>query len=55
MEKRARKSAAYRVALEEKQLSEQFARLVIRERMQPQPHSEELAKRVSLYPPELAL
>jgi ribosome-binding protein aMBF1 (putative translation factor) len=46
MEKRARKSAAYRAALEEQQPYEQFARLVIRKRMQLGLTQEELAKRM---------
>ena len=46
MEKRARKSAAYRAALEEQQPYEQFARLVIHKRMQLGLTQEELAKRM---------
>jgi len=46
MEKRAHKSAAYRAALEEQQPYEQFARLVIRKRMQLGLTQEELAKRM---------
>jgi ribosome-binding protein aMBF1 (putative translation factor) len=46
MEKRARKSAAYRAALEEQQPYEHFARLVIRKRMQLGLTQEELAKRM---------
>lgn len=46
MEKRARKSAACRVTLEEQRPYEQFARLVIRKRMQLGLTQEELAKRM---------
>ena len=46
MEKRARKSAAYRAALEEQKPYEHFARLVIRKRMQLGLTQEELAKRM---------
>jgi len=46
MEKRARKSPAYRVAVEEQQPYEQFARLVIRKRMQLGLTQEELGKRM---------
>lgn len=46
MERRARKSVAYRAALEEQQPYEQFARLVIRKRMQLGLTQEELAKRM---------
>lgn len=46
MEKRARKSAVYRAPLEEQQPYEQFARLVIRKRMQLGLTQEELAKRM---------
>jgi transcriptional regulator with XRE-family HTH domain len=46
MEKRARKSAAYKAALEEQQPYEQFARLVIRKRMQLGLTQEELATRM---------
>jgi ribosome-binding protein aMBF1 (putative translation factor) len=46
MEKRARKSAAYRAALEEQLPYEQFARLVIRKRMQLGLTQEQLAERM---------
>lgn len=46
MEKRARKSAAYRAALGEQQPYEQFARLVIRKRMQLGLTQQELAERM---------
>jgi ribosome-binding protein aMBF1 (putative translation factor) len=46
MEKRARKSAAYRDALEEQQPYEKFARLVIHKRMQLGLTQEELARRM---------
>lgn len=46
MEKRARKSPAYRVALEEQQPHEQFARLVIHKRMRLGLTQQELAKRM---------
>jgi len=44
MEKRARKSAAYRAALQEQQPYEQFARLVIRKRMKLGLTQQELAR-----------
>lgn len=47
MERRTRKSSAYRAALEEQQPYEQFARLVIRKRMQLGLTQEELAKRMA--------
>jgi len=46
MEKHARKSAAYRKALEEQLPYEQFARLVIRKRMQLGLTQQELAERM---------
>jgi ribosome-binding protein aMBF1 (putative translation factor) len=46
MEERARKSAAYRAALEEQRPYEDFARLVIQKRMQLDLTQEELAKRM---------
>lgn len=46
MEKKAYKSAAYKVALEEQQSYEQFARLAIRKRMQLGLTQQELAKRM---------
>lgn len=46
MEKRARESAAYKAALEEKQSYEQLARLVIRRRMQLGLTQQELAERM---------
>lgn len=46
MEKRARKSAAYKAALEEQKPYEDFARLVIQKRMQLDLTQEELAKRM---------
>lgn len=46
MERRARKSAAYRAALEEQLPYEQFARLVIRKRMQLGLSQQDLAKRM---------
>jgi ribosome-binding protein aMBF1 (putative translation factor) len=46
MEKRARKSAAYKAALEEQRPYEQFARLVIRKRMQLGLTQQELAKKM---------
>lgn len=46
MEKQARKSAAYRQALEEQLPYEQFARLVIRKRMQLGLTQQQLAKRM---------
>lgn len=46
MEKRARKNPAYKAALEEQQPYEQFARLVIRKRMQLGLTQQELAERM---------
>ena len=46
MEKRARRSAAYKAALEVQQPYEQFARLVIRKRTQRSLTQQELAKRM---------
>lgn len=46
IKKRAGKSTAYKAALEEQQPYEQFARLVIRKRMQLGLTQEELAKRM---------
>lgn len=46
MEQRARKSAAYKAALEEQKPYEEFARLVIQKRMQLGLTQEELAKRM---------
>jgi ribosome-binding protein aMBF1 (putative translation factor) len=46
MQKRARKSAAYRAALEEQLPYEKFARLVIRKRMQLGLTQEQLAERM---------
>lgn len=46
MKKRARKSAAYRAALEEQRPYEEFARLVIRKRMQLGLTQEQLAQRM---------
>lgn len=46
MEKRARKSSAYKAALEEQKPYEDFARLVIQKRMQLDLTQEELAKRM---------
>jgi ribosome-binding protein aMBF1 (putative translation factor) len=46
MQKRARKSAAYRAALEEQRPFEEFARLVIHKRMQLGLTQEELAQRM---------
>lgn len=46
MENRARKSAAYQAALEEQQPYEQFARLVIRKRMQLGLTQQQLAERM---------
>lgn len=46
MEKRARKSAAYKAALEEQKPYEDFARLVIQKRMQLGFTQEELARRM---------
>ena len=50
MKKRADKSAAYRAALEEQLPYEQFARLVIRKRMQLGLTQEELAERMGTSP-----
>jgi transcriptional regulator with XRE-family HTH domain len=46
MRKRARKSAAYRAALKEQRPFEEFARLVIRKRMELGLTQEELAQRM---------
>lgn len=46
MEQRARKSAAYKAALQEQKPYEDFARLVIQKRMQLDLTQEELAKRM---------
>lgn len=46
MEKRARESAAYKAALEERQPYEQLARLMIRKRMQLGLTQQELAERI---------
>jgi transcriptional regulator with XRE-family HTH domain len=46
MQKRARKSAAYRAALAEQRPFEEFARLVIRKRMALRLTQEELAQRM---------
>lgn len=46
LEKRARKNPAYKAAFEEQQPYEQFARLVIRKRMQLGLTQQQLAKRM---------
>ncbi|MBA3865317.1 MAG: helix-turn-helix transcriptional regulator [Solirubrobacterales bacterium] len=50
MGKRARKSAAYKAALEEQLPYEEFARLVIRKRMQLDLTQEQLAERMGTSP-----